>query len=143
MEPVASPISSARSAPRLISRVPPCRRDFTTFSPRPHGKAFSFGDPASFDYGSTVEPVGVVFPDLNGDGRPEVCFATSDGYLHAFLGDGRFIDDGLSAVRLTRSYAGPKPEALLAEDLDGDGKGEIIASVEVPGLVILSDWSRR
>jgi hypothetical protein len=106
-------------------------------------EAFSFGESASFDYGSTAEPVGVAFPDLNGDGRPEVCFATSDGFLHAFLGDGRFLDDRLSAVRLTSTYAGPKPEAILAEDLDGDGRDEILASVEFPGLVILSDWSRE
>lgn len=106
-----------------------------------HERALRFRDPASFEYGSSQDPVDVGFGDLNGDRRPDVCVGMEDGTVHAFLGDGRFRDDRLSAVRLARTYAGPKLEALRLADLDGNRKDEILVSVGTPGLVILTDWS--
>lgn len=106
-----------------------------------HERPLRFRGEASFGYGSSQDPVDMAFGDLNGDGRTDVCVGMEDGTVFAFLGDGRFRDDGLSAVRVVRTYAGTKLEALRLEDLDGDGKDEILASVAAPGLVVLTDWS--
>jgi hypothetical protein len=103
------------------------------------GGGESFRPPSEFLHGSSVEPVALAFLDANGDGRQDVCFGAREGNVYTFLGDGRFLDDAKSAVRIEPAFAGPGLESIFAAALDRDGKDEIIASTEVPGLVILSD----
>ncbi len=91
----------------------------------------------SLAYDDFGEPVDLDFGDFNGDSKIDVCLGqrekVRDGYVLLFSGNGRgdFSEP-------SKSFAGPDLEAVRSADLDGDGIDEILASVRVPGLVILT-----
>jgi ABC-type branched-subunit amino acid transport system permease subunit len=89
---------------------------------------------AAFRFANQIEPLELAFLDANGDSRTDVCIGTSRGDVHILLGDGRgaFPVDRASVV-----FAGPDLEGIWTADLDGDGRDDVLASVGVPGLVIL------
>jgi hypothetical protein len=89
---------------------------------------------AAFSFTSPIEALELAFLDANGDGRTDVCLGTLRGDIHLLLGDGR---GAFPAERASVVFAGPDLEGIRAVDLDGDGREEVLASVGVPGLVIL------
>jgi hypothetical protein len=77
-----------------------------------------------------LQPVDLAFLDANSDGKPDLCVGTASGSVYLLLGDGhgRFPEN-----RHSRAFAGPGLEAIVANDFTK----QILASVAVPGLVIL------
>ncbi len=88
-----------------------------------------FSDPIDRE----VTEVDLTFLAANDDDFVDVCVGTEDGFVLIFYGNGT----GQFPV-LSEAYAGPDFEAVRAADLDGDGIDEILASVGIPGLVILT-----
>lgn len=70
----------------------------------------------------------VAIGDLDGDGRPDLAHLSGDGTLETYLGDGR---GGFTAA----ARVAPPPERLgcagyhvAIRDLDGDGRGDVVAA---------------
>lgn len=66
--------------------------------------------------------------DLDGDGRPDLALLSGDGTLETYLGDGR---GGFAAA----ARVAPPPERVgcagyhvAIRDLDGDGRGDVVAA---------------
>jgi hypothetical protein len=81
--------------------------------------------------------VDIAVLDGNGDGFADVAVAARDGRIFLFLGylDGTF-DPALPL------FAAPGIEGIRAADLDGDGRAEIIATVDRLGTVVVAPAAR-
>ncbi|MBI4602496.1 MAG: VCBS repeat-containing protein [Planctomycetes bacterium] len=102
------------------------------------GLELGFEPAQSFPYLGLLEPVGLAFLDANGDTVLDAALGAREGQVLFFLGLGDGSFRGAQAV-----YAGRDLEGLAARDLDGDGVGEVLASVGVPGLVVISTGVSR
>lgn len=71
-------------------------------------------------------PSAVGAGDADGDGHPDLAVLTDDGTLQLFTGDGR---GGFARERSTAApFRGCRGSHVRIADLDGDGRGEIVAS---------------
>ena len=87
----------------------------------------------------TVAPQSVFATDLDGDGDPDVVFASNSraGFLWSEnLGDGSFATDQLHEISATAVGA----SSALAADLDGDGDRDVVGVSEVENTVV---WFRN
>lgn len=92
----------------------------------------SFQAPASFGFGTSTGPNGMIAGDFNRDGHLDLAVATTGSNTLSFLrgnGDGTF----LAALN---SSAGNAPYSVAAGDFDGDGDLDLaVANRTAPGTV--------
>ncbi len=84
------------------------------------GPALVKNEPNLFVVHNKAEVFGI--GDLNADGKADVVFADSTGFLHLYqgLGDGNFADRG-------NVMLGFRPDRLIVADFDGNGLSDILA----------------
>lgn len=73
------------------------------------------------------------FADLNGDGVKDMVFSTTAGYEWPQYHRAVFAVDARTGKQLWRFGMGPNASAVLADDVDEDGKPEVFISTYSPG----------
>lgn len=99
-----------------------------------------FADAVSFDVGTA--PIGLQGKDINGDGKPDLVIGNSLGFTASVLinttPDGADTPSFADAVNFPIGQTGDGPESLDVEDINGDGKLDIVSPhffTAGPGLV--------
>ncbi|WEK34321.1 MAG: FG-GAP-like repeat-containing protein [Candidatus Pseudobacter hemicellulosilyticus] len=89
---------------------------------------------------TTIASRNSILADLNGDGLPELLFASGEHYfsyqLNKSQGNGAILDPGKQVLLIAGGYS---CEQLVAADFDGDGKIDILALAKPENPM---DWWR-
>jgi len=90
--------------------------------------ASSFAPPANFPTGEGYSnPASIAVGDLDGDGKPDVATANQSGYISICRNIG--TPGNISLASKIDYDLGREPNGVWMEDLDGDGRLDLIASV--------------
>ena len=92
----------------------------------------SFGAPVTF--GAGLSPSGVSVADMNGDGAGDVCVANADQLSVSVLFNETVMMAAVPVLSAEIAFTvGTRPEALVALDVNGDGRTDLITANEVGG----------